>query len=342
MQIQAMNPAMARESWDSAGDARDEVHLGAAAAMRVLRELIPWSGYALTAWEAVSGTHRHVTLASEGYSDALQAHVNDAFIRTNPAFAIAHTKAPGALRWRDYARDWNLQFAETPSAAEFLIPAGFHEGTTMCLRLPTGRYTGALHVSWASPRDATDEARAIIERFKPLLAVVCDMLRSASTAVERLGPDTHAVLVDRAGTVGDMPGTPVGPVLSDGSPLRRALSRYASHLRNLCCLLSDAEGRCHRIETIPCHGGVTVVTERVVPWPFGITAREAQVLHLITIGLSNPDIAGRLHISTRTVSTHVERILGKLGCSSRAQLAAVAVRENLVLAAEVFGLDLSR
>jgi DNA-binding NarL/FixJ family response regulator len=39
-------------------------------------------------------------------------------------------------------------------------------------------------------------------------------------------------------------------------------------------------------------------------------------------GMSNRDIAAELVLSVRTVDTHVQRILGKLGFSSRAQIAA--------------------
>jgi DNA-binding CsgD family transcriptional regulator len=67
------------------------------------------------------------------------------------------------------------------------------------------------------------------------------------------------------------------------------------------------------------------------PWPFGLSLREIQVLNLIADGASNPEIAQRLFISTRTASTHVEHILTKMGCSTRAKLAAVTVAEGLLL-----------
>lgn len=338
MHIEAVLPAMARENLAQAREVPDEIHASATAAMRVLRELIPWAGYELAAWDVLSGTHRHVSLASDGYSDAVLAHLNDGFVASNPGFAISHTKMLGAPRWRDYASQWNLRFSETLSAQELLIPAGFHEGTTMCLRLPDGRYTGSVHISWSSPSDAADEARDVIERFQPLLATVCDMLRSARFAADRLGSEANAVLVARDGRVMAMPGMSEGTVLCDRSPLRQALSAHARHLKNRAYLWADTDGRCRRIETMPCYDGVTLVTERAMTWPFGITAREAQVLHLIAAGLSNPEIASHLYISARTVSTHVEHILTKLSCSSRAALAATAVRENLLLANEAFGL----
>ena len=54
----------------------------------------------------------------------------------------------------------------------------------------------------------------------------------------------------------------------------------------------------------------------------GLSAREGEVAAGIHEGLSNREIAERLVLSVRTVDTHVQRILGKLGVGSRAQIAA--------------------
>jgi predicted ATPase/DNA-binding CsgD family transcriptional regulator len=54
-----------------------------------------------------------------------------------------------------------------------------------------------------------------------------------------------------------------------------------------------------------------------------LTRREREVADLITQGLTNRQIGGRLFIAERTVDTHVSRLLAKLGCSSRAQVAAI-------------------
>lgn len=50
-----------------------------------------------------------------------------------------------------------------------------------------------------------------------------------------------------------------------------------------------------------------------------LTARELQVLRLVAAGLRNKEIAARLHLSTRTVETHLHAILNKLGASSRTE-----------------------
>lgn len=60
-----------------------------------------------------------------------------------------------------------------------------------------------------------------------------------------------------------------------------------------------------------------------------LTTREIEVLRLLSDGLEQKAIAGRLSISPKTVAIHIEHILGKLHVHSRAQAVAVAYREEL-------------
>lgn len=61
--------------------------------------------------------------------------------------------------------------------------------------------------------------------------------------------------------------------------------------------------------------------------PTRLTRREQEVAQLVTRGLTNKEIASKLVISQRTAETHVERILAKLGFTSRAQIASWMVGE---------------
>jgi ATP/maltotriose-dependent transcriptional regulator MalT len=63
--------------------------------------------------------------------------------------------------------------------------------------------------------------------------------------------------------------------------------------------------------------------------PFGLTAREHDVLALVAKGLTNRQIGEALFISGKTVSTHVSRILGKLGVDSRGTAAEAYHRLGL-------------
>jgi DNA-binding NarL/FixJ family response regulator len=59
-----------------------------------------------------------------------------------------------------------------------------------------------------------------------------------------------------------------------------------------------------------------------------LTVREQQVLRLLSAGLSNPEIAQRLHVSRKTAAHHVSHILTKLNLRNRAEVVAYAVRES--------------
>jgi DNA-binding NarL/FixJ family response regulator len=61
-----------------------------------------------------------------------------------------------------------------------------------------------------------------------------------------------------------------------------------------------------------------------------LTKREMDVLRLLAEGHEQEEIAHELYISRKTVGTHIEHILRKLGVRSRAQAVALAYRDDLV------------
>jgi HD-GYP domain-containing protein (c-di-GMP phosphodiesterase class II) len=67
----------------------------------------------------------------------------------------------------------------------------------------------------------------------------------------------------------------------------------------------------------------------------GLTAREVEVLILLTRGLSNKQIATLLVITPKTAGNHVEHIYAKIGSSSRAAAAMFAVRHGLLPEEEI-------
>ncbi|HEX5501215.1 MAG TPA: AAA family ATPase [Thermomicrobiales bacterium] len=73
-----------------------------------------------------------------------------------------------------------------------------------------------------------------------------------------------------------------------------------------------------------------------IPWPAGpaaqpagLTAREVEVLRLVAEGLTDAQVAERLFLSPRTVSTHLHSIYGKLDVSSRTAAARFAAMHGL-------------
>jgi DNA-binding CsgD family transcriptional regulator len=61
-----------------------------------------------------------------------------------------------------------------------------------------------------------------------------------------------------------------------------------------------------------------------------LSGREVEVLHLVAEGLTNAQIAGRLFLSPKTVSSHLVSIFGKLGVTSRASATRFALEHGLV------------
>jgi DNA-binding NarL/FixJ family response regulator len=64
--------------------------------------------------------------------------------------------------------------------------------------------------------------------------------------------------------------------------------------------------------------------------PYGLTARENEILEAIASGDSNRDIASRLNISLQTVKHHLTSIFDKTGTSTRLELALFAIHHGLV------------
>ena len=61
-----------------------------------------------------------------------------------------------------------------------------------------------------------------------------------------------------------------------------------------------------------------------------LTAREIQVLTMVSQGASNKEIGRQLHVSEATVKTHLIHIFEKLGVSDRTQAVTVALQRGLV------------
>ncbi|HZQ36682.1 MAG TPA: LuxR C-terminal-related transcriptional regulator, partial [Dehalococcoidia bacterium] len=87
----------------------------------------------------------------------------------------------------------------------------------------------------------------------------------------------------------------------------------------------------HQLGALPDLAGVEALASPAgaKQTPGGLTLRELDVLRLIADGQTNKEIAAALVISEHTVARHVQNMLAKLGCASRAALAAFAVEHGL-------------
>ena len=81
-----------------------------------------------------------------------------------------------------------------------------------------------------------------------------------------------------------------------------------------------------QLRTFGLHRGVRGPRRRPKTGWDALTGTERVVAGLVAEGLSNPAIAGRMFLSRRTVQGHVSSILGKLGATSRVELATLVTQ----------------
>lgn len=109
------------------------------------------------------------------------------------------------------------------------------------------------------------------------------------------------------------------------------------------CLKSSEPERIHSAVTIAAEGGAYfdpqiahLVLARFASGPPAksadspLTARETEILRLVSDGVGNAEIAERLHIGLGTVKGHVRDILEKLAASDRTHAAVLALRRGYI------------
>lgn len=297
--------------------------------LRALRRIVPFDAAMLSAYDPVRGVHRR--LAQVGYDNRVASFANSAYLSC-PSYRVS-LDSPIPMRMRDYPFD----FYDLPTYRKVLRPAGFAEGATAVLRRSgTNAQAGMLVISQHDPAGIDDERRAFLSVLVPMLARIVDDQGRMRLLRARGAPSTLAMVVTADG---------------DTRPLDAAAARLDHEVPGLtqaaiALLGTDAVARSGYIwhdsrwwrvvmtrsedVSLPRPDVVVVTAEPGGP-PEGLTRRELHVLTLIADGLSNAEIASRLGLSVRTVTTHVEHILRKMGRPSRAGCAARTESEGLRL-----------
>jgi DNA-binding NarL/FixJ family response regulator len=111
----------------------------------------------------------------------------------------------------------------------------------------------------------------------------------------------------------------------DAAERQEILTRYLDHARRF----DEVAARRNRLRPQPAGEVVSLKSplRRLEQEP---TARETQVLQLISDGLVNREIGERLFLSEETVKSHVRHLLAKLQARSRAHAVAVGFRRGLI------------
>lgn len=182
----------------------------------------------------------------------------------------------------------------------------------------------------AAAREAVDRLAAVAEGSgNPMLAAVADVAAGrvlAAEGDERAASRLQAAL--DAFTALDLPlevaraqlelARALAPRASAGAVAEARLALAAFEQLGAG---ADADAAARLLRSLG------VKAARAGPKGIGLlTKREREVLELLTVGLSNPEIAARLYLSRKTVQHHVARVLAKLDVGSRAEAAAYAAR----------------
>jgi two-component system, NarL family, response regulator len=83
-------------------------------------------------------------------------------------------------------------------------------------------------------------------------------------------------------------------------------------------------------------GGGTYFPARIVQWMeerdarSSLSAREIEILEMVSRGLTNKEIAGALQISHYTVRNHINHISTKLQVADRTEAATAALRQGII------------
>jgi LuxR family maltose regulon positive regulatory protein len=197
------------------------------------------------------------------------------------------------------------------AAFEGKLPTSFHEGQQILqARLHLGRGQAGLALAVL---DQLEPAAEVAGRFgriieiRMLKALALQTQGSKSAALVELGRSLELAEPEAIRRIYLDEGAPIAALLkllhqSQEVPLR--LRDYAQELLEALDA-SSREALAHRVPA--------PTSERAEP----LTRREQQVLHLIAVGLSGPEIAQELVVAYSTVRSHIKSIYGKLGAHSR-------------------------
>ncbi|MFI1329869.1 LuxR C-terminal-related transcriptional regulator [Streptomyces sp. NPDC020845] len=289
----------------------------AASVLAVLSEVVECDHASLARWHPAE--RRHISLADD-YSPSQREYLN-ARQHTDPLFTFTlRYRCP--LWLRDLAPGLR---AVSTTIRDVIEPSGFEDGMTQCLFSSDGRYVGVLNLSMKRRRlrlRSTDLVPALLGDC--LAAIVDAPLPERGAPPPGWATETCTLAVPHSPQSAPAPTSgPVPAWLGNVVPLGHAVRRAAAR-RILPTTILVPHGR-HLLELRLAHqGNMIIATCRSGPHPAGLSLRELQVLAELSAGHTNHEIAARLFVSSRTVATHIEHILAKLGVANRAAAASHA------------------
>jgi DNA-binding CsgD family transcriptional regulator len=297
-------------------------------ALRPLRAIVPYDAAMISARDPVSGLQRPIVI--DGYDRTLARYLNSGFL-TCPGYERALSTSR-ALRIRDMP-----EFRTTTTYRAYLEPRGFQEGVALTLRSdgPESCLTGMLAMSFVGSVP-DDSARDALETVAPILGRMTDVRLTPAWLRSVLGSASTAAVVDDRGNVSPVPGADGAAAPSLPSGLVRVVRTFLDldrvTLRGYF-QQGDAWQRVQivRLPATPLQSEPrALVMFEPTSLPHDLTARELDVLSLVARGLRNREIGTILGVSPRTVGSHIEHLLLKIGLPTRAALAGEALDRGLL------------
>jgi two-component system response regulator NreC len=186
---------------------------------------------------------------------------------------------------------------------------------------------------------ARPELRRLLESA-PGLEIVAEAgdAESAVEAAVRHMPAALLLDLDRPGDISSLetiravqqasPGTRVIVLMAEDD---ERFVRHALHAGAVACILDDLPGE-DLIDAVRRAAAQRTAPAQPEPGPppDDLTEREFDVLRLLALGHTNPEIAAQLNLSVRTVEAHRAHLQRKLGRPSRAELVRYALDRGLL------------
>ncbi len=288
-------------------------------ALRMARDGLHFDCIALFGGQSGASVAQQRVVANVGYPEVVVDYISTTYAMQCSAHRLALDRGT-ALRFVDLPFD----FRSTRTYVEALEPQGFREGVTLPLaRSRLGEPRPAfLTMSCTHDQPLGDDARLALTMMAGELHSLTDPAgdhRPSAPPAEIVLRVVDGAVQVRVGDIGDGP-------LDVPACLRLARLVVTSGPARL--RVREGTGRWWWLEARLTRDAVIVrLTPRVVP--DGLTARELDVVGLVSRGWSNERIAGVLAVTPRTVRAHVESALAKTRTDNRTALTRLACARDL-------------
>jgi hypothetical protein len=311
----------------------DTLQERAAAVLAVLEQVLPFDA----AWLAVRDPERrrHIPLATAGPAEPLRRN----FQRPE---ADDEVDELGLNRYRPpmLASEIPVPLTESPSWAEYLLPAGFRGGLAAGLFTPGGRHVGFLSLLSEDPSRPGPADREAIAAVTAVIAHGLDRTREIAATARVVETASAGILLTRGGDTLPLPGLPDHRLLAPDSPILATAAQELADSDTYITFLAPTTG-------IEDHEGLVRVTALDFTRPAldhlsaavllsppgdlgGLSPLDLRLLGLLVEGVTHvPALATTLRVGQRTVADALRAALAALQTNDLTAATVRAVRRGL-------------